>query len=116
MRHGTIGPWRLHEHPARPTLRRGMVVEWDRPYVGFVAGAALIFVVCVVGTRPPPRRLVAVVAGGLVFAVGNVVCDVWGADRGWWWYPPWPARGYATPWLYAAAGLGVAGVSLLGWR
>jgi hypothetical protein len=81
-----------------------------------VLAAPLIFTSCVVATRPPLRRLLAALAGGLIFAAGNLLCDVLGADRGWWWYPPWPGRGYATPWWYAAAGLGLAGVSLLGWR
>jgi len=79
-------------------------------------GVAVVFVVCVAGTRPPSRRLFAALAGGLVFAAGNVLADLLAAGQRWWWYPQWPGRGYASPWWYAAAGLGVAGLSLVGWR
>jgi hypothetical protein len=88
-----------------------MGAEWAS-----LLGAALIFVICVVGTRPGVRRLLGGLAGGFVVGIGNAMWDVWAADNGWWRYPRWPGRGYASPWWYIATGLGIAGVSLVGWR
>jgi hypothetical protein len=39
-----------------------------------------------------------------------------GKYQGWWVYPPMGARAYGPLTWYGGAGLGIAGISLVGWR
>jgi len=78
--------------------------------------APLVFAACAFATRAPARRIVAALAGGVAFGVGNAAWDLLAHAAGWWSYPGMPGNA-VVPWFwYAAAGLSAAGISLLGWR
>jgi hypothetical protein len=81
-----------------------------------VLAAPLVFAGCAAVTRAPVRRMLAALAGGLVFAVGNVAWDVLARAAGWWSFRGVGESGRGPLLWYAAAALSVAGVSLLGWR
>lgn len=81
-----------------------------------LVAAPFVFAVCAFATRAPARRIAAALAGGVAFAVGNAGWDLLAHAAGWWSYPGIPGNA-VVPWFwYAAAGLSVAGISLIGWR
>lgn len=81
-----------------------------------LGAAPLVFAVCALATRAPPRRAAAALAGGVVFAAGNLACDVLASAAGWWSYVGLGDGSRAPVLWYGAAGLSAAGVSLIGWR
>lgn len=87
-----------------------------RTMLASLIAAPFIFAACAWFTRAGLPRILAALAGGLAFAVGNVGWDFLGRWQSWWWYPREGGRAYLPLFWYGAVGLSAAGVSLIGWR
>jgi hypothetical protein len=61
------------------------------------------------------RALAALVSGAAV-AGFNIAADVLAYHRGWWRYPGVGDRSFGPLVWYIAAGIGVSGLTLIGWR
>ena|SRR5215475_3261371 len=81
-----------------------------------VLRTTVVFILCVYLSRAPAARVLASIAGGVAFAVGNVLFDFIAYSAGWWSYPELEDRSHGQLAWYAAAGLAVAGIALIGWR
>jgi hypothetical protein len=86
------------------------------PYWSMIVRPAIVFLLCVYFTRASRQRILSSVAGGTIFMLGNILVDLCGHRQGWWWYPGMGDRGYAPLAWYAGAGIGFAGIGLIGWR
>jgi hypothetical protein len=76
----------------------------------------LVFLGCAYFTRTPAARVGAALLSSIATGTLNVLADVLGHHQGWWWYPAMGARSVGPLEWYAAAGIGVAGLTLIGWR
>src|SRR5262249_3934444 len=81
-----------------------------------VLRTTLVFLLCVYLSRAPALRVLASIAGGVAFAVGNVVFDFIAYRAGLWSYPGLEERSHGQLAWSAAVGIAVAGIALIGWR
>lgn len=79
--------------------------------VASMAAAVLLFGFAAHFTRATTRRILISLAGGALFAVGNIGWDVAAQRMGWWRY-----SGGMNPLWYLAVAVGVAGIGLIAWR
>ncbi len=81
-----------------------------------LAAPCLVFLACVYFTRAPVARVVAALLSGVAVAGLNIAADVLAHHSGWWHYPGVGDRSFGPLVWYVGAGIGVSGLTLIGWR
>ena len=81
-----------------------------------VAAPCLVFLACVYFTRAPIGRAVAALLSGVAVAAVSIAVDVLAHRCGWWRYPGMGNRSFGPIVWYVGAGIGVSGLTLIGWR